>query len=115
VDMLVFGRSHIDHTSLARKANGACSYRLSDVYKAVLNKELEHAHGAVYDSQAVIDLLSVTAIGTKLHTLLVTDCQTDTCITNLMKLIQIIKIRTRTPKRKQTTDIRQFFKKQRTV
>jgi DNA polymerase III alpha subunit (gram-positive type) len=57
IDVLPFGRSCIDTSILHRKANGSCSYRLGDVYASVCKCPLTGAHGAISDSQAVLDIL----------------------------------------------------------
>jgi DNA polymerase III alpha subunit (gram-positive type) len=57
IDVLPFGRNCIDTSILSRKANGSCSYRLGDVYASVCKCPLNGAHGAISDSQAVLDIL----------------------------------------------------------
>ena len=57
IDVLPFGRACIDTSILTRKANGSCSYRLGDVYASVCRCPLVDAHGAISDSQAVLDIL----------------------------------------------------------
>lgn len=57
IDFLPFCVEKLDTTRLKRKANGACSYKLGDVYASICHCTLENAHGALEDSTAVIDLL----------------------------------------------------------
>jgi DNA polymerase III epsilon subunit-like protein len=57
VDILPFSRACIDTTTLKRKANGSCSYKLGDVYASVCGCTLLNAHGALADSQAVLDIV----------------------------------------------------------
>lgn len=56
VDALTVGRRALDTTTLIRRKNGTCSYKLGDVYKSTTGKVLEGAHGAVADSRAVLDV-----------------------------------------------------------
>jgi DNA polymerase III epsilon subunit-like protein len=62
LDLLPIGRTCLDVTLLRRKANGRCSYTLSDVYAAVTHRPLEGAHGALVDSVAVLELLTSRAL-----------------------------------------------------
>ena len=57
IDILPFGRSCLDTSTLIRKANGTCSYRLGDVYQAVCKCPLQNAHGALADSNAVLQII----------------------------------------------------------
>jgi DNA polymerase III alpha subunit (gram-positive type) len=69
IDVLLFGRSCIDTSILSRKANGSCSYRLGDVYASVCKCPLTGAHGAISDSQAVLDILKDSEIQVCFQTL----------------------------------------------
>tara|TARA_B110000046_G_scaffold134376_1_gene140691 strand:- start:1819 stop:2601 length:783 start_codon:yes stop_codon:yes gene_type:complete len=64
IDILPFGRSCLDTSTLLRKANGTCSYRLGDVYQAVCKCPLQNAHGALADSNAVLSILRAPDICT---------------------------------------------------
>jgi len=57
IDLLPFGRTCLDTSLLKRKATGSCSYKLGDVYLSVCLCPLANAHGALADSQAVLDIL----------------------------------------------------------
>jgi DNA polymerase III epsilon subunit-like protein len=57
LDLLVVARKYLDTTCLLRQASGRCSYRLGSVYMSVFQKNLVGAHGAIADSQAVVDLI----------------------------------------------------------
>jgi hypothetical protein len=53
IDVLLVARKHADPTMLKRNANGRCSYKLGDVYRAVTGDNLDGAHGAICDAKAV--------------------------------------------------------------
>ncbi len=57
IDVLLLNKSCIDTSKLMRKTNGSCSFKLGDVYQALLKTKLNGAHGAICDSKAVIDIL----------------------------------------------------------
>ena len=57
IDVLLFNRQFLDPSKLLRKANGRCSYKLGDVYKALFAKTLVGAHGALEDSSAVVEIV----------------------------------------------------------
>jgi DNA polymerase III epsilon subunit-like protein len=73
VDVLKLGRTCLDTTQLHRKANGSCSYSLGDVYSALRQCPLQNAHGALVDSQAVLEIVQCTELCTALGTLLAGD------------------------------------------
>lgn len=57
VDVLKLGRACLDTTQLKRKSNGRPSFKLGDVYKCIMSRELDGAHGAIADSQATTDVV----------------------------------------------------------
>lgn len=89
IDVLPFGRSCLDITTLKRKANGSCSYKLGDVYYSVCKHTLLNAHGALADSQAVLDILQGVGIREAFRTLVLDLSETD-CCKNPMILIRTI-------------------------
>lgn len=62
LDVLPFGRAHLDKTCLKRRVDGGCSYRLGDVYTALCHQDLAGAHGALVDSRAVLEIVASTDI-----------------------------------------------------
>lgn len=57
VDILHLAKDCLDPTKLKRNKRGACSYKLGDVYQALMKKPLVGAHGAVADAEAVSQLV----------------------------------------------------------
>lgn len=99
LDMLIFARSHFDTTHLRRNKSGSCSYRLSDVYAAVCNKPLDGAHGALADSQAVLDIMQTSDT---LETLggMLSSGTPGRCLTNVMTMVRGL---TKPPAKKTTS------------
>lgn len=64
IDLLPVVRTHGDTTKLKRRANGVCSYTLSDVYAALVGQPLVGAHDALVDCLALIDLVPLLPIRT---------------------------------------------------
>lgn len=62
LDMLPLCRQRLDSSRMVRKANGACSYRLGDVYMSVCQKALQGAHGALADSEAVMRIMQCSEL-----------------------------------------------------
>ena len=89
IDVLPFGRSCIDTSTLSRKANGTCSYRLGDVYASICRCPLTGAHGAISDSQAVLDILKDPDIQRCFQTL-VADAPENNHCQNPMALVRTI-------------------------
>jgi DNA polymerase III epsilon subunit-like protein len=91
IDVLPFGRACIDTSILRRKANGACSYKLGDVYSAVCNQSLQNAHGAIADSTAVLDILQgCDAIQTAFQTLVTCPAPDNKQCENPMVLVRTV-------------------------
>lgn len=67
IDMLLVCRSVLDTTNLKHNATGLCSYKLGDIYQALLQKPLLNAHGGLADSRAVVDILKFAYIQFKNH------------------------------------------------
>ena len=87
IDVLHVARKHADVTKLKRKANGRCSYKLGDVYRAVTGNCLEGAHGAVADAKAVTKLITDSKeINTAISTAFVenSDCETSKSLMTLV-------------------------------
>jgi DNA polymerase III epsilon subunit-like protein len=89
VDVLPLGRTCLDTTTLKRKANGSCSYKLGDVYFSVCNCTLENAHGALADSQAVLDIVHGEGLCGFFQTLVSDLSETNAC-KNPMILVRAI-------------------------
>jgi trimethylamine:corrinoid methyltransferase-like protein len=77
----------LDTTKLRRRANGSCSYALGDVYAAVRACPLQNAHGALADSQAVLDLAQCTDMYTALCTAVTERTDTPAC-QNIMSMVR---------------------------
>jgi DNA polymerase III alpha subunit (gram-positive type) len=92
IDILPFGRSCLDTTILKRKANGTCSYRLGDVYLSVCKSTLLNAHGALADSQAVLDIVHGEDVRGPFRTLVAMMSEDETC-KNPMILVRAILVR----------------------
>lgn len=89
IDVLPFGRSCIDTSILRRRANGSCSYRLGDVYAAVCKCPLLNAHGALSDSNAVLDILQCVEIQQAFQ-LLVTSAPDNKLCQNPMSIVRSV-------------------------
>ena len=63
VDPLVWAKEHLDSTILVRRATGACSYALNDVYTALFERQIINAHQALADAQALQDIVCHDAFG----------------------------------------------------
>lgn len=106
IDVLLFGKSCLDTTRLRRKANGACSYKLGDVYSSLCGRALDGAHGALADSRAVLKILSQDTIAGKFRELMTAPDRDDACCRNPMAVVReaLDKVRHR-PKRGQSRTI----------
>jgi DNA polymerase III epsilon subunit-like protein len=56
IDLLHQARAHVDRTVLSRTKHGAASFKLGDVYRSLVGKPLEGAHGALADSLALHEI-----------------------------------------------------------
>jgi DNA polymerase III alpha subunit (gram-positive type) len=102
IDILPFGRACIDRSTLRRRANGSCSYKLGDVYAAVCKCPLVNAHGALADSRAVLEILRCPEMQTSFRTL-VTDAVDNAQCQNPMVLVRTILTRISLRDGKKTT------------
>jgi len=89
IDVLPFGRACIDTSILRRRANGSCSYRLGDVYAAVCKCPLLNAHGALADSNAVLDIIQCGDIQRAFQSLLEGEQDNKQC-QNPMSLVRSV-------------------------
>jgi DNA polymerase III epsilon subunit-like protein len=90
IDVLHVARKHADETKLKRKANGRCSYKLGDVYRAITGDNLDGAHGAIADAKAVTRVIVESkGINAAIAAAFVVDADTD-CETSksLMTLVR---------------------------
>lgn len=118
VDVLLFNRLFLDEEKLLRKTNGRCSYRLGDVYKALFSKPLDGAHGAIADSEAVVEIVKSEHCRQEFFDILANADPSSAggaegrkkCCFNLMAEVRDI-LRSGTVKRKRTR--KEFFSKRR--
>jgi hypothetical protein len=82
IDMLPCARASLDETCLVRNVDGRASYKLGDVYMALLGHKLQNAHDALADSNAVLDVVCASR---ELCTVVCCDLSTD----NVTQCLQI--------------------------
>ena len=119
LDVLVWGKEHLDRTGLRRRKDGRCSYRLGDVNKAACHRTLEGAHGALADCCAVVEMLKTPLFRPFCDTVLAPGgcCSGGDFMVNPMTLVrtqmQLIGAREKTKKRNGPT-ILDFLARKRT-
>lgn len=89
IDLLPFGRTHLDTSLLKRKSTGSCSYKLGDVYLSVCRCPLADAHGALADSRAVLEILQCMDVQRPFQTLVGRFPENEAC-KNPMTLVRTI-------------------------
>ena len=110
VDVLNLARKCLSTSKLQRKANGNVSYKLGDVYKSLVGKELSNAHNASYDAYGVVECIMNSC--ELLDGMRCSMKQNDECVCNLNSLVSSV-LEKKNKKRKHQTVFDMVAKKKR--